>query len=160
MLQGNQRCLTLLMLLFVPGIMILAGVIFFLKQKGMPSDAVRTLWLVWVFIAVMDGILASIRMRTRVLPEGIEVMCIPLGFLRKRFRWEEIERAYARTYSPLLEYGGWGIRYTLSAGTAYNVRGNQGIQLELKNGRRVLIGTQRPQEFLAAIRTASPEKNG
>jgi hypothetical protein len=34
---------------------------------------------------------------------------------------------------------------------AYNVRGDQGVELTLRDGRRVLIGTQRATELAAAI---------
>ena len=61
-------------------------------------------------------------------------------------RWE------ARTYRPLLEYGGWGIRYApFGKGWAYNVHGSQGVQLELTNGKRILIGSQRAEELARAI---------
>ena len=53
---------------------------------------------------------------------------------------------------PILEYGGWGIRYSpFGKGWAYNVRGNQGVQLELANGQRILVGSQRADELARAI---------
>ncbi len=58
-----------------------------------------------------------------------------------------------RVYSPLKEYGGWGIRYD-PKGKAYNVKGNQGVQLELSSGECILIGSQRPTEFVKAIDAA------
>jgi len=156
--EERQRFGLLLQMPLWPGIVVFGGVLLFLQLKGTPSGALMgLLWLCWVFTAAMDGLIASGGMLTRVRKEGIEVMCLPLTFLRKRIAWEEIERIYARTYSPISEYGGWGIRYG-QAGTAYNIRGNQGIQLELKNGKRLLIGTQQPQEFLEAVRSAAPEK--
>jgi hypothetical protein len=61
-------------------------------------------------------------------------------------RWE------ARTYRPILEYGGWGIRYSpFGQGCAYNVSGNRGVQLELADGQRILIGSQRAEELARAI---------
>ena len=44
-----------------------------------------------------------------------------------------------------MDYGGWGIKYGLK-GLAYNISGNFGIQLELKSGSKILIGTQKPDE--------------
>jgi len=64
--------------------------------------------------------------------------------------FKDIVSCEVRTYSPIREFGGWGIRY--GRGTkAYNVSGNRGIQLELSNGKRVLIGSQRPEELAGAI---------
>ena len=69
----------------------------------------------------------------------------PFHFREKHFAWEDISKAYVRRYSPLWEYGGWGIKYGFQ-GKAYNVSGNEGIQLELKSGKRVLIGTTLPKK--------------
>jgi hypothetical protein len=56
----------------------------------------------------------------------------------------------ARTYKPLLEYGGWGIR-SGRGGDAYNVSGDRGVQFVFAGGKRLLLGTQRPEEFVAAL---------
>jgi hypothetical protein len=34
---------------------------------------------------------------------------------------------------------------------AYNVSGNRGLQLELTNGKKILLGTQRPEEIAQAL---------
>jgi hypothetical protein len=62
--------------------------------------------------------------------------------------------AEPRTYSPVLEFGGWGIRVG-GGGMAYNVSGNEGVQLVLKSGRRVLIGTRQPDVLMSALRAAT-----
>ncbi len=62
-----------------------------------------------------------------------------------------IARAYVRQYAPIAEFGGWGIRYGFSAGWVWNVSGTMGVQLELDNGRKVLIGSQRPAELKDAL---------
>jgi hypothetical protein len=89
-----------------------------------------------------------IPLRTRLLDDQIELR---YG-RRMRFRipLKNVARAYARTYRPLREYGGWGIRYGFD-GKAFNMRGNQGVQLVLQNGEKVLIGSQRPAELAEAI---------
>ena len=56
------------------------------------------------------------------------------------------------------EFGGWGIRVA-GDGRAYNAYGNQGVQLILTDGSRILIGTQRPDELLGALRTAGADSN-
>jgi hypothetical protein len=64
--------------------------------------------------------------------------------------FEDITRCEVRTYNPIREFGGWGIRYRRGA-KAYNVSGNRGVQLELANGKRLLIGSQRSEELARAI---------
>ena len=63
----------------------------------------------------------------------------------------------------LLEYGGWGLKGGLlwkkSKGIAINVSGNIGIQLELKNGKKLLIGTQKLQEAKQVLDTYKNKLN-
>ena len=88
------------------------------------------------------------RMETMVYPDRVEIRMTPIS--HRIFRPSEIAGASARTYRPLREFGGWGIR-GWGANRAYNVSGDEGVQLVLTNGSRILIGTQRPQELEAAI---------
>ncbi len=91
-------------------------------------------------------------MRTTLLPEELQVR---FG-RRTRFRipLKNVVRAYARTYQPLAEYGGWGIR-GVGGNRAFNMRGNEGVQLELRSGQKVLIGSEKPEELVRAIRKAT-----
>ena len=55
--------------------------------------------------------------------------------------------------SPIQEYGGWGYRTSFGKkkGSAYNVKGDKGIQIELKTGKKLLIGTQKEDEAQQVI---------
>lgn len=86
-----------------------------------------------------------VQLRSRIDAEGIHVRFFPLMWKDKTWRWEDLDEVYVKKYSPW-EYGGWGYRLS-GGGTAYSTKGNHGIQLVLKkNGRRILIGTQKPEE--------------
>ena len=73
-------------------------------------------------------------------------------------RWDipvaRISRFEATGYHPLLEYGGWGVRWRPGRGRAYNVSGNRGVKLTLSDGEELLIGSQRAEELEAAIARA------
>ena len=86
-----------------------------------------------------------------VRPEVVDVHMRP--FRHRIIGVGDIAEAAARTYRPIHEYNGWGIRYGLG-GMAYNVRGDRGVQLVLKDGRRVLIGSQRAEALAKAIAEA------
>jgi hypothetical protein len=94
-----------------------------------------------------------VQLRTSVGSDGVRVQVFPLMKTR-RIPYGEIRCCWARTYRPIREYGGWGIR-GLGSNRAYNMRGNEGVQLELVDGRRILIGSQRAGELAAAIRDAA-----
>jgi hypothetical protein len=102
-------------------------------------------------IAVVIGVavlMYSMRLTVRLDAEGLHVRFFPL--VKRDIPLEQIARWESRTYRPILEYGGWGIRCGWK-GMAYNVSGNRGVQLEFTNGKRLLIGLQRPEELAAAI---------
>ncbi|MEO9869378.1 hypothetical protein [Ekhidna sp.] len=65
---------------------------------------------------------------------------------------EDVKEIYVRKYKPIREYGGYGYRFRFRSGRALNVSGNEGLQLVLQNNKRILIGTQRPQEMKQAVR--------
>jgi hypothetical protein len=65
----------------------------------------------------------------------------------------DIESAQARSYGALRAYGGWGIR-GLDGQRAYSVSGDRGVELDLADGRKVLIGSQRADELARAISAA------
>jgi hypothetical protein len=87
-----------------------------------------------------------LRLDTIIDEESISMNLSPFG--RRKIEWKNVEKAYIRTYKPLFEYGGWGIRYGFGKkGMAFTVGGNQGLQLELNNGKKILIGTKRVNEL-------------
>lgn len=94
-------------------------------------------------------LLALLELRTTITDDGIEAKFWPFG--SKRIFRAEIEHAEVRSYSPVKEFGGWGYRMG-AGGIAFNVQGNRGLQLKLKNGSKVLIGTQKPEELSAFMK--------
>jgi len=93
---------------------------------------------------------------TEVRSDGIYLKFVPFHFKFKYYPYGEIKSYEVTEYKPIREYGGWGIRYRLN-GKAYNVYGNKGIQLTFKNNKKLLIGTQKPEEFYLAIQKASKQ---
>jgi len=105
-------------------------------------------WTVAMGLGVMTmtmAILGSLKLYTRMDSFGVHYRMTPFHFREQTIPWEEIDQIQVRKYSPILEYGGWGIRIGRN-GRAYNVRGNYGLQIVKKNGKKVLIGTQRPED--------------
>lgn len=98
-----------------------------------------------------------VKLKTEIDEEGIHIRFFPFLFGKKTFEWDRIAEVYVRKYS-LAEYGGWGWRVGPS-GVAYNTAGHSGIQLILKNGRRVLIGTHEPIEVIAVLEKLNKRKD-
>ena len=90
----------------------------------------------------------KLKLITEVGPDGVHIRFFPLT--RRKITFDSITSCKARTYRPIREYGGWGIRFSRK-GNAYNVSGNWGVQLEFRQGRPLLIGSQRAEELADAI---------
>lgn len=92
------------------------------------------------------------KLSTQIKTDGIYLKFFPFHWSYKYYSKDMISKCYVRTYSPLGEYGGWGLRYSISGhGMAYNVSGNKGLQLELNNGKKILIGTNKPSDLEEAL---------
>ncbi len=106
-----------------------------------------------VFALGLPILFWQMRLMTRITEDGVFVRFIPFHFKEQFYSWESIESAQVRTYSPLNEYGGWGIKYGFNGqGKVYNVAGDQGLQLVFKSGEKLLIGTQKGTEIQAFVR--------
>ncbi len=90
----------------------------------------------------------KLRLITIIDPEGIHIQFFP--FRRRNISFESITSCKARTYRPIREYGGWGIRFSRK-GRAYNVSGNRGVQLELTESMPLLIGSQKSEQLAIVI---------
>jgi hypothetical protein len=114
-----------------------------------------------LFIPLTLNVLFFIsRLETEVDDTGIHFRYYPFHMKKKTVAWDELEAVYVRKYKPIAEYGGWGLRTAfLRRGTAINMSGNMGVQLVFKTGKRLLIGTNRPEEMRAVIRKFSEKKN-
>lgn len=88
-----------------------------------------------------------LKLKTNINKEGIQVNFSGIPFCKKHIKWDEIQAIDVVEYSPLLDYGGWGVRYNFTGyGWCYNVSGNIGIKLTKPNGKSFLIGTQQKEE--------------
>ena len=106
----------------------------------------------FLFMLILSLLFFIMKLETRITDTGIAVRFYPIQLKFRNYNWEEIDQIYLRKYSPLLEYGGWGIRYSLTGkGKALNVSGKMGLQLVFKDGRKLLIGTSKPEDLIQVL---------
>ncbi|NGM62867.1 hypothetical protein G5B30_13195 [Sphingobacterium sp. SGG-5] len=101
---------------------------------------------------ILTLLFVSCRLVTQVKVDGIYVRFFPFHLKYKRYPWDILTKCYVRVYSPISEYGGWGLRFSFfGKGKAYNVSGNKGLQLEFTNGKKLLIGTNKSEELIKIL---------
>ena len=106
------------------------------------------LLILTVTTLIFTILFAKSRLETTIRKDGVYVRFFPFHLKFKYYDWNTILKSYVRQYAPLSEYGGWGLRFGIfGKGTAFNVSGDKGLQLEFKNHRKLLIGTGKPEEL-------------
>jgi hypothetical protein len=142
-------------LVLVNGIFLYAIVVQIIGGQPVGDHPATDRGLIAMFglMLVATWFLASLRLDTRMTDEAIMIRFFPLHRKWRSYAWSDIRSAEVRQYSPIMEFGGWGLRFSLSGkGTAYNVAGNKGLQLVLHKGKKILIGTQKPEEMEEALK--------
>jgi hypothetical protein len=95
---------------------------------------------------------------TSIYTEEIRLRFPPFFFKEKSIPVRMIQKMEIRKYNPITEFGGWGLRHGFR-GKAYNVKGNMGLQIHFINGKKLLIGTQKPDQVNWAISKMLQGKN-
>lgn len=127
--------------------------------------SLSTIELISVILVLIlaSGIIFFFKLITRIDEKGIYYKFFPFQFKLKLIEWQEIEEAYVRNYDAITEYGGWGLKggalWNKSKGRAINVSGDIGIQLQLKNGKKLLIGTQKKEEAIRVLEAYKTKLN-
>jgi hypothetical protein len=98
-------------------------------------------------------LILTFRLDTKIKRDGIYVRFFPFHLSFRRYTWDNISKSFVRQYNPIIEYGGWGLRFGLfGKGKALNVSGNKGLQLEFSNSKRLLVGTNKPEELTETLK--------
>jgi hypothetical protein len=113
-------------------------------------------WLMWLLLGLVGiGLPAMFllgSMQTTVDEDALSIRYF--RFIRRSIPLREIVSASSVSYHPILEYGGWGVRWGLK-GWCYNVSGHHGVMVKTADGKQVMIGSQRADELAMAIGTSS-----
>jgi hypothetical protein len=96
------------------------------------------------YLAFM-GFFWFLELRTEIDQRGIRVRLRPIS--TKILKWEDIKQVEPVSYG----FVGYGLRLSLKYGIVYNARGNKGLAIYLKNGRKYLIGTQVQDRMIQTI---------
>jgi hypothetical protein len=110
-------------------------------------------WAAALSFLVGVGIPAGIyslmgQLRTRITEEHIDIRWGYLEVIKKKIPHGDVEKAEPVTYSPLAEFGGWGIRVGGKKKKAWTMRGNRALLLHLKDGTRFYLGSDKPERML------------
>jgi hypothetical protein len=112
-----------------------------------------------VAIAICVGLpvfllVGFLRMTTEVTPSDLHVWFGWIPTYRRVVLVAAVVRVEVVNYRPLADYWGWGIRSGRDGERVLNARGNRGVRIELADGTRLLVGSQRPEELAQVLERA------
>ena len=118
--------------------------------------------LPWVsIILLVVGILLILPyggQRTMVTRNELSIRFGILGFRVLRLKLQEITAVELHDFSPLKDFGGYGIRFNREM-KAYFQRGTRGVKLTLNDGKRYLIGSDYPEQLSAIVKAVTQISN-
>jgi hypothetical protein len=94
------------------------------------------------------------RLRVQVTHSSIVVGFGHISLIQKHIPFSDIAAIETVDYSPLREFGGWGIRFGFGGKRAWTIRGNRAVRLKLRSGKLFYIGSEDPEQLAERIRLA------
>jgi len=117
-------------------------------------------WAAWMQLAGLVMLAAFWGgFKVRVTGEELRVLLGFSGIPVLKVKLADVAEVEVRKFSPLADFGGWGIRYNGKT-TAYFLSGSRGVELKLKNGKQYLIGSDTPERLKAVVASAVAELEG
>jgi hypothetical protein len=112
------------------------------------------LGLVIGLVLLMLLIIFLLYMTTEVTPTDVRVWFGWVPTYRRLVPIGTVCRIEVVTYRPIVDFGFWGICSGRDGERALIARGNRGVRLELTDGTKLLIGSQRPEALARALEQA------
>ena len=100
------------------------------------------------------AVVGLLRMTTEVTPTDLRVWFGFIPTYRRFVLIGSIQKIEVVSYRPLADYVGWGVLTGRDGERVLNARGNRGVRIDLIDGTRLLIGSQRPEALAVAIERA------
>ena len=99
------------------------------------------------FAAAIILLFRYARLETQVDRWGVRYKFSPL--IRQ---WKELVKSDIKAYKIVkYSFRGYGIRWGFDGIKTLNVKGNKGIEFQFGENKKIIIGTQQPELFLAAL---------
>jgi hypothetical protein len=108
----------------------------------------------WVSLICFAGAIAVLLpyggLRVGVSPQRVQVRMGILGIRLLSLSRQDIADAQVHSFSPLRDFGGWGIRANREM-KAYFFSGHRGVRLRTREGKQYLVGSDHPERLAAVI---------
>jgi hypothetical protein len=145
----NQRFTQwyLWVILLVPVAISIGMMAFFLSRVSIWSRQLHVLLVALALPLATPILFLVMRMNVVLTGERLTVRFFPV---RRRIDLADIASFRVITYS-VRDFGGWGMKWARDGAMVLNVSGNRAIRIDRRSGKSLIIGTQRADDFAAAL---------
>jgi hypothetical protein len=105
--------------------------------------------LLLVFGIGLPAFLHMARLTVELHPDHVLVIWHPLRTVRLYYR--DMAEVRSVTFRPIRDWGGWGVRWVPGKGMAYTMSLSGGVEIKLKSGKLVVVGSQKAEQLEQAI---------
>lgn len=116
------------------------------------QEGLIALIIVTLIMSALITLFVTARLFIRIDESTIYYRFPPFVSKEKQLGKNDIQDLHVRKYRPIWEYGGYGYRYRFRSGRGLMVAGNMGLQMTLSNGKKLLLGTQKPESMQTAVK--------
>ncbi len=88
----------------------------------------------------------KVKLIISVNPKYLKYQYFPIHYKKQRVELSEIKSCKVVQTSLQAEYSGWAISYGVGT-KQFSVSGKNGIEIELKNGNVIFLGSKNPEEL-------------
>ena len=124
--------------------------------SGVSAATVACVPMLISVLFLVGAYVMFVRVVVTVQPEAVVVTTGYLGWPRWVFNGENIESYRPVTFSPLRDFGGWGIKHGRGNRMCINAAGNRGVEIKLRGHKRTyIVGSNDPDNLVTAIKSAT-----
>jgi len=105
-----------------------------------------------VIIIFFNILILYMKLETEMNEHSIRYQFKPFHRKPRIIELRDVSEIYLRQFKPYKEYGGYGIQRKIKYGQSYTVEGRNGLQIIMKNGKKILVGTQKSKELEALLK--------
>jgi hypothetical protein len=124
------------------------------KPVGSKPATDQAMWILWAGFGIgLPVFFHSLKLVVELREKELYLRFFP--FPARTVPYQNLKNCQAVEFSPLRDYGGYGLRWSPGKGWAYLIGSKRGVRLELSDGEKLLIGSQHPEkivEFIEALK--------
>ncbi|KQC14572.1 MAG: hypothetical protein APR63_13935 [Desulfuromonas sp. SDB] len=141
------------LVLFIAGLswwFFIGQIIFGVPQGNNPAPDYLVIIIFVVFGILYPLFFIFCHLHVYIDDKYLKLRYFPLHLSYRSIELDKIINYQNIKYNPIIDCGGWGIKYG-KYGITYNVKGNKAIFLVLKSGKKILIGSQKADQFYSCL---------